>query len=172
MFLTQIKNFFLQNKIKKNLSNPKSDFSNAIIKTVGIIFDENNFQKRDDFIKHLVSKGIKESDISIVLFKDTIYKNEIFDKPAFSNKDLSWSGNFSNADVNYFTEQKFDLLINYYSSEKLPLLAVSNVSKSKFKVGFSEIDKRINHFILATNIENYKLFLDELFKYLKILKKI
>jgi nitrogenase subunit NifH len=172
MFLNQIKNFFIQNKIKKSLTNVKHDTSNSIIKTVGIIYDETNLNKREALIKQLITKGIKDSDITTLIFKDKIYKNEIFDKPIFSHKDLSWSGVFENADVNYFVYQKFDLLINYYDVEKLPLLLASNLSKSSFKVGFSEIDKRLNHFIINTTSDKYSVFVDELFKYLKILKKI
>jgi L-rhamnose mutarotase len=49
---------------------------------------------------------------------------------------------------------------------------LSNESKASFKVGFSSIDKRLNHFMINTNAENYTIFIDELFKYLKILNKI
>jgi L-rhamnose mutarotase len=64
------------------------------------------------------------------------------------------------------------LLINYYDTEKAALLLVSNQSKASFKVGFSSIDKKLNHFMIDTNAENYKVFIEELFKYLKILNKI
>ncbi len=171
MFLNQIKIFFIKNKIKKRLTNVLPDNETNTIKKVGLIVDEASFAKRELLVKELVSKGIIEANISILIFKDKIYKNEIFDKPTFSNKDLSWSGSFTNADVNYFVDQKFDLLINYYDKEKASLLQASNLSKASFKVGFSDIDKRINHFMINSVIENYKLFVDELFKYLKILKK-
>jgi hypothetical protein len=65
-----------------------------------------------------------------------------------------------------------DLLINYYDTEKVALLLVSNLSKASFKVGFASIDKRLNHFMIDTNAENYIVFMSELFKYLKILNKI
>jgi hypothetical protein len=67
---------------------------------------------------------------------------------------------------------KFDLLLNYYDTEKPALLLVSNQSKAAFKVGFASIDKKLNHFMINTNAENYKVFVEELFKYLKILNKI
>ena len=82
------------------------------------------------------------------------------------------AANFNNPDVNEFISKKFDLLINYYDIEKAPLLQVSNLSKASFKVGFSAVDKRINHFMINTTTDNYKVFIDELFKYLKILNKI
>ena len=75
-------------------------------------------------------------------------------------------------EVKNFIAEPFDLLINYYDTEKVALLLVSNLSKASFKVGFASIDKRLNHFMIDTNAENYIVFMSELFKYLKILNKI
>ena len=85
---------------------------------------------------------------------------------------MSWTATFSNPEVLNFINENFDLLINYYDVEKIPLVLLSNESKASFKVGFSAIDKRLNHFMINTNAENYTVFIDELFKYLKILNKI
>lgn len=64
------------------------------------------------------------------------------------------------------------MLISFYDTEKMPLLQVTSLSKAQFKVGFATIDKRLNHFMINTNAENHKVFVSELFKYLKILNKI
>lgn len=172
MFLNQIRDFFIKSNVKKKFHNVLPDFKSDTIKKVGLIIDESEFNKREALLNKMVTIGFTASEISILLYKDKIYKNEIFDKPSFSNSDLSWSGNFNNPEVNYFVDQKFDLLINYYDCEKLQLLLVSNNSKALFKVGFSKIDKRINHFMIATTSDKFEVFVDELFKYLKILKKI
>lgn len=74
--------------------------------------------------------------------------------------------------MNRFIQFPFDLLISYYDSEKAALLLATHYSKSSFKVGFANIDNRLNHFLINTQVENYKVFIDELFKYLKILNKI
>ena len=60
------------------------------------------------------------------------------------------------------------VVINYYDIEKTPLVLVSHQSKAKFKVGFAAIDKRVNHFMIDANAQNCQVFVDELFKYLKI----
>jgi hypothetical protein len=146
--------------------------SDGPIKTVGIVFDETYFYEREALVEELVSNGILEKDIEILVFKDRIKKNEVFDYPTFSYKDLSWHATFDKPEVNNFTAQQFDLLINYYDTEKAALLLLSHLSKARFKVGFSSIDKRLNHFMINTNAENYKVFIDELFKYLQILNKI
>ena len=172
MFLNYLKNFFTQKIVKKSLLNVKHIHANEYIKTVGIIFDESYFQDREALVQELVKNNIKISDVKVLVFKDKIKKNEIFDYPTFSNKDLSWTATFDKSEVKDFIAQKFDLLINYYDTEKSALLLVSNQSKASFKVGFSSIDKKLNHFMITTNAENYKVFVEELFKYLKILNKI
>ena len=172
MFLNHLKNFFTKKIVKKSLSNVKLTGANDKIETVGIIFDETYFHEREALVEELISNGIQSGKIRILLFKNTIKQSDRFEYPVFSNKDLSWAATFSKSDVKDFIAQKFDLLINYYDTEKSALLIVSNLSKANFKVGFSSIDKKLNHFMIDTHAENYKVFVDELFKYLKILNKI
>lgn len=146
--------------------------SNNYIKKIGIVFDETYFYEKEKLIEELILKGIKQENISILVFKNTFRKNEFFEYPFFSYNDLSWLATIDKQDVVQFIDKDFDLLINYYDTEKSALLLVTNLSKASFKVGFANIDKRLNHFIIDTNAENYKIFMDELFKYLKILNKL
>ena len=78
----------------------------------------------------------------------------------------------NNLEVNDFINEKFNLLISYYDVEKAILLKITHDSKSLFKVGFSSIDKKLNHLMINTNAENHTVFVHELFRYLKILNKI
>ena len=172
MFLNYLKNFFTKKIVKNTLSNVKNISSDTTIKTVGIVFDETYFYEKEALVHELADNGILESNIQILVFKDKIKKNEVFDYPTFSHKDLSWTATFEKSEVKEFVTRKFDLLINYYHTEKSALLLVSNQSKASFKVGFASIDKKLNHFMIQTNAENYKVFIEELFKYLKILNKI
>ena len=172
MFLNYLKNFSTKKIVKNSLSNVKHLASDKVIKTVGIIFDESYFYEREELVKELIQNGIAENEIKILVYKDKIKKNEVFDYPVFSHKDLSWTGKLDKKEVKDFVTEPFDLLINYYDTEKVALLLVSHLSKASFKVGFASIDKRLNHFMIDTNAENYKVFMDELFKYLKILNKI
>jgi hypothetical protein len=172
MFLNYLKNFFTKKIVKDTISNVKLIESDDYIKTVGIIFDESYFYEKEALVQELIKNGIIENNIKILVFKDKIKKNEVFDYPTFSHKDLSWTATFDKSEVKDFIAQKFDLLINYYDTEKSALLLVSNQSKASFKVGFSSIDKKLNHFMINTNAENYQIFIEELFKYLRILNKI
>ncbi len=172
MFLNYLKNFFTKKKVKSNLLNVKNQPSEAVIITVGIVFDESYFKEKESLVGELVRNGIVESNIKVLVYKNKIKNKEVFNYPTFSHKDLSWKATFNKSDVGDFIAQKFDLLINYYDNEKSALLLVTNQSKANFKVGFSSVDKKLNHFMINTEIENYKIFIDELFKYLKILNKI
>ena len=172
MFLNYFKDFSTKKIVKNTLSNVKHLASYKVITSVGIIFDESYFYEKEALVQELIQNGIAENDIKILVYKDKIKKNETFDYPVFSHKDLSWRGAVDKKEVKEFVKQPFDLLINYYDTEKVALLLVSHLSKASFKVGFAAVDKRLNHFMINTNAENYKVFMDELFKYLKILNKI
>lgn len=172
MFFNRIKDFSTKKIVKKRLLNVNHIASGSCIKTVGIVFDETYFHEKEALIKELVSNGIDENNISILVFKNRIKKNEVLDYPYFSFKDLNWNATFDKEDVNSFVNQHFDLLINYYDTEKSALLLLTHLSKANFKVGFASVDKRLNHFMIDTNAEKYKIFIEELFKYLKILNKI
>ncbi|MFM2214524.1 MAG: hypothetical protein RL427_1787 [Bacteroidota bacterium] len=172
MFLNYFKDFSTKKIVKNSLSNVKHLASDKIIKTVGIIFDETYFYEKEALVTELIQNGIAENDIKVLVYKDKIKKNEVFDYPIYTYKDLSWNGTVEKQEVKDFIKNPFDLLINYYDTEKAALLLVSHASKASFKVGFSTVDKRLNHFMINTNAENFKVFIEELFKYLKILNKI
>ena len=87
-------------------------------------------------------------------------------------RNISWNGEIQQQEAVYFLAKPFDILISYYDVTKAPLLLATQQSKAVFKVGFSTVDKRLNHFMINTNAENYQVFSNELFKYLRILNKI
>jgi len=171
MFLNRLKDFVGKKIVKKQLANvPKT--SDEKIRTVGILFDQTYFHERDALLAELEKAGIARGNISVLVFKDAIKKNETIDAPSFSYRDFKWTAQIDNADIKSFTRKHFDLLINYYDVEKAPLLLVSHLSDAKFKAGFSSVDKRLHHFMIDTHAENYKVFADELVKYLNILNKL
>ncbi|WP_338408331.1 hypothetical protein [uncultured Flavobacterium sp.] len=140
--------------------------------SVGVLVDESYFFEKEDLTKELVANGIQEQNIKIIVYRDKLKNNEVYSKPTFGIKHLNWKGEIINPEVNDFINEEFDLLISYYDVEKAILLTITHNSKAQFKVGFSSIDKRLNHLMINTNAENYKVFVQESFRYLKILNKI
>jgi len=172
MFIKYIKELSLKNRLKNSLRNVNDNRLSTSVNTIGLLIDENYFFEKQKLVDELIENGIKRENISVLAFQNVQKKNESYDAPTFFNKDITWNGDFSADFVNEFINSKFDVLISYYDVEKAPLLLITNKSKASFKVGFSSIDKRLNHLMITINAENYKVFIHELFRYLKILNKI
>ncbi|EAZ95900.1 hypothetical protein FBBAL38_00735 [Flavobacteria bacterium BAL38] len=172
MFYNIIKNFFLKKNVTKRLTSENSFASNEKVITVGILVDESYFSETNQLIERIVSQGIDANNISVLVYKDKIKKKEEIKEPFLTIKNISLSGEITKPEVKNFVETPFDLLINYYDVSKSSLLLLSLKSKAKFKVGFDTVDKRVNHFIIKSLVENFNEFVLELFKYLKILNKI
>ena len=172
MFLNFLKIFLLKRKLKNSLQNVSNISSANKIKNIAVLIDESDFGRRNELKKEIIKHGFPENDIAFLLYKDKIKKNEVFEITTLSLKDVDWNGNFVHSEVQFFFNQKFDLLISYYDVEKITLLMLTQKINADFKVGFSAIDKRLNHFMINTKTENYTIFSSELFKFLKILNKI
>ena len=171
MFLNFLKKFLLKRKLKKAIAFDNETFSSEKIKTVGVIIDETYFTEKEQLVHYLESEGIEKQKIKLLLYHDKDKKRDL-NFPSYSLKSIGWSGTVDDEEVINFKGRNFDLLISYYDVEKAPLLLVTQRSKAGFKVGFSTIDKRLNHLTIQTTAENSAVFIKELFKYLKILNKI
>jgi len=172
MFSRIIKNFFIKRKIYKKLDEFSLQHTDSKISSIGLLVDETYFLHTAELIQEICNFGIKKSQIDVVCFLDKKKKGSADNKLYFTYKDIAWSGTVKNEEVLNFTAKSFDLLISYYDIEKAPLLSVSFLSKAKFKIGFQTINKKVNHLVVNEFAENYKTFISEVFKYLKIINKI
>lgn len=172
MFLNYIKEFFLKRRLKINLHNVKTTTDTAVVETIGLLIDESYFLEKNVLLKELKDIGFAEENITVIVYRDKFKKNEVYDKPTFGQNILKWNTEITSDVVNDFINKEFDLLISYYDVEKAILLLITNNSKAQFKVGFSAIDKRLNHLMINSNVENHTVFIHELFRYLKFLNKI
>ncbi len=114
----------------------------------------------------------KDSNLKTFRFKTSYKKKENINYPQYSKKDISWIGSIEKNEAKEFKSKQFDLLISYYDTMKTPLEIVTHKSMAEFKVGFASSNKQLNHFMIYTQVENYTVFVDELFKYLRILNKL
>ena len=170
MFLNYIKDFSVKKILKNSLHNVKSNALPVSVKTVGLLIDASHFLEKKNLINELIANGIPENNIKVIVYRDN--KKSDIHTHGFGAKHLNWKGEITDLQVNDFINEKFDLLISYYDVEKAILMVVTHNSKAQFKVGFTSIDKRLNHLMINTNVENYKVFVHELFRYLKILNKL
>ncbi|MFV8361366.1 DUF6913 domain-containing protein [Flavobacterium sp. LS1P3] len=172
MFLNYIKDFFVKKTLKKSFQNLKNIESVNAVKKIGLLVDATRFAETELLIHQLIANGIAPENIVTIVYRDKVKKTIERTYPEFNSGHLNWNGEISSSEVTDFIIEKFDLLISYYDIEKAILLKITHISKAQFKVGFSSIDKRLNHFMIKTDVDNYTLFVSELFKYLKILNKI
>ena len=172
MFLNYIKSFILKKSLRKLLCNVKAETLNCPVTKVGLIVDESCFLETTALKREIISNGIAESNIKVIVYRDILKSKAVYAEPTFGIKDLNFKNEFANPALKDFLSEEFDLLINYYNKEKPFLLLLTHNAKAKFKIGFSTVDKRLNHLLINIEPENYKGFIQELFRYLKILNKI
>ncbi|MEO8254950.1 MAG: hypothetical protein ABI554_11250 [Flavobacterium sp.] len=154
------------------MCNVKEESLLSTVSKIGLVVDESDFLEINALKKEIVLNGILEGNIKIVAYRDGFKDKMVYSYPTFGYKDLNRKGEFVKQEINDFVSEEFDLLINYYAEDKPFLLLLTNNSKAKFKVGFSSVDKRLNHLLINIALENYKGFTKEVFRYLKILNKI
>lgn len=172
MFLTDLKNFYTKKIIKNNLVNVTPLGSVTKIEKIAVLIDESHKDYSEIILSKLLEKGYTKAQISVLIFKDKIAKGQEFNRSLIGYDDITWFSKCNSEKITNFVSEEYDLLINYYDEEKSPLLLVSHLSKAKLKAGFSSIDKRINHLMIGTTIQNETSFMEELFKYLKLLNQI
>lgn len=172
MFLNYLKGFSVKKILKNSLLNVKNSSFSGNVKTVGLVVDESYFANTQLLIEEFIANGIAKENIELLVYKSKSNVNFGITVTKLESSHLNWKAQIKNEAVNDFIAKDFDLLVSYYDVQKAILLVVTHESKAKFKVGFSTIDKRLNNFMIGTNLENYKVFVQELFKYLKILNKI
>jgi hypothetical protein len=170
MFLNYIKEFFVKKSLKNNLHNVKNEVFTSNVQTIGLLVDESEFRHSEELVKELISNGISPDSIKIVVYRSKFDKKETYSRPTFGKKHINWRGEVIVDFLTEFIDTEFDLLISYYDTEQPILMMVTNKSKAKFKVGFASVDNNLNRWMIETAIENYKLFVSELFKYLKNIK--
>lgn len=172
MFLNYLKNLFLKYTLKNKWQEVSNLASANPIQTVGLVVDTTDFDQTEVLIQELISKGFLEKNISVINYTDKLNKKEIQTRFSFNSEILDWKGEIVDQVIRDFINAEHDILISYYEIEKPALLVITNQSKAQFKVGFSTIDKRLNHLLISTSLDKYTVFVQELFKYLKILNKI
>ena len=168
MFLNYIKDFFVKKSLKNTLKNLKNINTLGTIQSVGLLIDATDFEQTDLLIAALTANEIAADNLKVLVF----HNNQKNLYTTFDAGDLKWNGQISNDDIVAFCAEKFDLLISYYEKENAILMQITHHSKAQFKVGFSSVDKRLNHFMIKTTSTAYTIFVSELFKYLKLLNKI
>ncbi|MEN2488361.1 hypothetical protein AAYQ05_11240 [Flavobacterium sp. B11] len=170
MFLNYIKEFFVKKSLNVNLNNEKSGVLAKNVQTIGLLIDESTFENSEALIKELTLHGIALENIKVLAYRERFKEKETYFRPTFGKKHIDWKGEIIEEYLNEFVKSEFDLLLSYYDVENVFLMSITNKSKAKFKVGFSAVDQKLNRLVINTELGSYKLFISELFRYLKNIK--
>ena len=170
MFLNYIKEFFVKKSLNNNLNKAKNEVFTSNVQTIGLLVDESKFRHSKELINELIGNGIAPENIKIVSYRGKLKKKKTYTETTFGKKHINWKGGITVDFLTEFVETEFDLLISYYEIEKPILMMITSKSKARFKVGFASVDEKLNRWMINTDLENYRLFISELFKYLKSIK--
>jgi len=138
------------------------------VKTVGIIINADETGKIQEILD-----GLKlTAKIDVLCYHKEFKKTRTITHPVFYEKDFGWKGKPKTEDLKHFLETPHDLLISYYSQNKVPLQLVSGLHKANFKVGIAGSDQQIHDLIIQTKETEIAIFTKELHRYLHILNKL
>lgn len=118
-----------------------------------------------------IKKMLGLENVKILTFLDYDKKNHTINS-YFTEKDIDWNGAIQKADFRDFLNEPFDLLIGYFDTKNIFLELAVLKSKATFKVGFSDVNQRLYDMEIAEIPSKIHNFLNELKKYLVILKKM
>nr|WP_235841573.1 hypothetical protein [Confluentibacter sediminis] len=142
------------------------------IESLGVVFNMDEIENFGLF-KNLAEKiKVHPNNFKVIGFtKDKKTNLNTWDL-CFNEDDFGWKGEIKNVELQAFLDKKFDVLISYYLAEDLELKLMTALSKAHFKVGILQNDPRLNDLIINTNLKEFDVFENEVFKYLTILNKI
>lgn len=170
MFLNGLKTKSIIRKLKNEVASRTYVPSGTPIRSIGILqeeavpFDKKN---REQLAKVL---GIQEKDIEILTYVTTLSKDQKEVEGTYSVKSIGWNGIAKTASLKTFIAKDFDILLSYYTEDRLPLRWVSGLSKAVFKVGLIKEEESLHDLVITTATGEETVFINELEKYLRILK--
>ncbi len=166
-----------RNAIKKNIEShlQKRDSSSQGISnlvTLAILVDASQPVNTLALVKMANELNVTSENLTIIGYKEE--KDVVEDKDAsyYTEKSFGVNGSVKSEVISKFVKKDYDVLINFYNENRVELNFVAAASKAKLKVGFAEVDHRINDLIIGATMNNTNLFIIELKKYLKILQVI
>lgn len=114
--------------------------------------------------------NLESADFKVVICGERGAKNDMFDYPFISIKDFGWNGT-PNQETSAFLNIDYDVLISFTAEENKMANFLVSVTRARLKVGRKLHDKSdIFDLNISAAISAPEVFIEELKKYLKILK--
>ena len=148
---------------KENRNKPKK------IKTLACIVDPKLSISVDNFIDLSHSINLQEKDLKIITFQENRNSFNVFSSMNITPSCVTYFGNLDGKDSLEFISFEYDMLINFFKSNKF-LTLLSSKTKANFRVGFDSVNSDLNDLIFSEKLKKYSEFKYELIKYLKMIK--
>ena len=148
---------------KENRNKPKK------IKTLACIVDPSLSISVDNFIDLSQSINLQEKDLKIITFQENRNSFNVFSSMNITPSCVTYFGNLDGKDSLEFISFEYDMLINFFKSNKF-LTLLSSKTKANFRVGFDSVNSDLNDLIFSEKLKKYSEFKYELIKYLKMIK--
>jgi|SRR5690606_613962 len=166
-----VKNYYLKKAIDRQVKDRENQHIESEFKTVAVLVDIEEFEKKDAFNSLIESLEILNKDLKVVCYSESESKVPMFEQNIFSSKDFSWKGDFNNPAVDEFCQRHYDIFIGYYNKKNQFLDYIASKVSAALKIGFDKPDFRIFDIAFKMDIKNYAVFETELVKYINIFKK-
>lgn len=170
-FLQKIKrflfNFLLSRKAAHATVRKPVTLQNA--KKIGILFNAENIKENDTVMAFAGQLKSMQKNIQLLGYLPKREFGFVYPFPFFTNKETNWLGIPKTGTAGEFYNTPFDLLINFSTTEALPLEYISGASLSSFRIGFNKSDENPNYDLILIPKENKEIsnLIQNLEKYLK-----
>ncbi len=173
MILKGLKRNAIKKSIEVNLEKRNaSSQSISGLKTLAVLIDASYSINILSLVKLANELGVSPDKLTVIGYKEDKDIEDDKDAAYYNDKSFGVNGVVKSRSLQEFIDKDYDVLISFYAENKIELNYVSAASKAKLKVGFAEVDNRINDLIIGATVNNPNLFIKELKKYLKILQVI
>lgn len=136
----QIGLFILKRQIR-DIKRDRTVFNLKDAQSIGIVYDATDskeFEMVKKFCKYLKERNKRIMSLGFVNLKeeDNRLKTQL-EYRFFTKKALNWHFKPTGLEVENFTEEVFDILIDFSFEQSFPLKYISGLSRAKFKVGMA-----------------------------------
>lgn len=154
-------------KINSNFQEYKDSIQIESIQSIAVIGGSEDILSAEDVVNSLSKEfGVSKKSIKVMVYSDT---KSLKNRDSFGPEDFSILGKIKSSDLEEFTTEKVDLLINYQRMANVYGNRVNLLSRASFKAGFESSElKNLNFELKGRELSN-EVFDKELVKYLNIL---
>jgi hypothetical protein len=178
-FLKNIKRKVGEHLLNQEMSAVKREravFNFDQAKSVAVLFDAadpDNYELVKKYVKYMRES---KKRVHAVGFFNTKQTSQVeyskLDYDYFTLKNLNWYQKPTAAFINGFTEDPFDVLINFSIEDSYPLHYIAGCSRAKFKIGMQTQGVDIYDMMIEQPADkNFKYFMQQVDIYLSMINK-